>query len=94
MKKTLIVVGMMCLGMMAYSQDVKTTFQTAGPWKPLTDVRADAVMVYGANNRPELSFSERVESWRKKGYVTHFMTGIAWGNMEITSQVSGMVNPT
>ena len=79
MKKTLIVAGMMCLGVMANSQDVKTTFQTSGQWKPLTDVRADAVMVYGTGSRPGLSFGERVETWRKKGYVAHFMTGIAWG---------------
>ena len=26
-----------------------------------------------------MSFQERVESWRKHGYTTHFMTGIAWG---------------
>ena len=79
MKKILIVTGMICLSMMAHSQDVKTTFQTSGQWKPLTDVRADAVMVYGTGSRPGLSFGERVETWRKKGYVTHFMTGIAWG---------------
>ena len=28
-------------------QGSKTTFQTAEPWKPETDVRADATMVYG-----------------------------------------------
>ncbi len=25
----------------------KTAFQTAGPWKPVTDVRSDLVSVYG-----------------------------------------------
>lgn len=28
-------------------KEAKTTFQTAEPWKPETDVRADATMVYG-----------------------------------------------
>ena len=27
-------------------KEAKTTFQTAEPWKPETDVRADATMVY------------------------------------------------
>ena len=71
---------MMCCSLMAHSQDVKTTFQTSGQWKPLTDIRADAVMVYSTDSHPGLSFRERVESWRKKGYITHFMTGIAWGH--------------
>ena len=74
MKNTLIALGMMCGCLMAHSQNVKTTFQTSGRWKPLTDVRADAVMVYGTGSRPGLSFGERVETWRKKGYVAHLHT--------------------
>lgn len=57
---------------------VKTTFQTGCGWKPITDIRADAVMVYGANE----PFEERVNSWRERGYITHFMTGIAWGEYQ------------
>ena len=57
----------------------KTVFQTANPWKPTIDVRADAAIVYGTGDKPEMSFEERVQTWREKGYVTHFMTGIAWG---------------
>ena len=30
----------------AKDKEAKTTFQTAEPWKPETDVRADATMVY------------------------------------------------
>jgi len=52
---------MMCGCLMAHSQDVKTTFQTSGQWKPLTDVRADAVMVYGTGSRPGL---RSVNEWR------------------------------
>ena len=66
----------------AMAQREKTTFQTAGQWKPATDVRSDVVMVYGANDRPGMTFRERVESWRRRGYTTHFMTGIAWGDYQ------------
>ena len=64
------------------AQREKTTFQTAGPWKPSTDVRADVVMVYGANDRQGQSFRQRVDSWRDHGYTTHYMTGIAWGGYQ------------
>lgn len=60
----------------------KTSFQTAEPWKPETDVRADATMVYGTVDKPGMSFEQRVESWRNKGYQVQFMTGVAWGNYE------------
>ncbi len=60
----------------------KTAFQTSGQWKPVTDVRADVSIVYGANDRRGMSFEERVQSWRDRGYITHFMTGIAWGEYQ------------
>ena len=60
----------------------KTTFQTAGQWKPATDVRSDAVMVYGVNDNRRHPFAERVQSWREHGYTAHFMTGIAWGQYQ------------
>ncbi len=67
--------------------DVRTTFQTSREWRPTIDVRADAVMVYGVNGNPSdkdrgLTFEERVKSWRDKGYTTHYMTGIAWGEYQ------------
>ena len=68
--------GMLLPGM---AQEVKTTFQTASHWKPTIDGRSDAVMVYGTGGSPEMTFKNRVESWQKRGYTTHFMTGIAWG---------------
>lgn len=58
----------------------KTTFQTAEHWKPETDIRADATMVYGTLDRPGMTFEQRVQSWRDKGYQTEFMTGVAWGD--------------
>lgn len=65
-------------------QREKTAFQTGQPWKPTTDVRADVAIVYGVGGNPSekrsgLTFEQRVQSWRDKGYITHFMTGIAWG---------------
>lgn len=60
----------------------KTTFQTAGQWKPVTDVRSDVAIVYGADDRREMTFEQRVQSWRDRGYTVHFMTGIAWGNYQ------------
>lgn len=60
----------------------KTVFQTGGQWKKATDVRADASIVYGVNDRPEMTFEQRVNSWRDRGYRTHFMTGIAWGEYQ------------
>ncbi len=67
---------------------VKTTFQSSREWRPTIDNRADAVMVYGVGGNPSdrsrrrMSFEERVRSWQDKGYVTHFMTGIAWGEYQ------------
>ena len=58
----------------------KTAFQTGSPWIPEIDVRADIAIVYGANDRPGMTFEQRVQSWRDHGYQTHFMTGIAWGD--------------
>ena len=58
----------------------KTAFQTSSPWIPEIDVRSDIAIVYGSNDRPGLTFEQRVQSWRDHGYQTHFMTGIAWGD--------------
>ena len=79
MKKIITTIALLGLVGSGMAQEIKTTFQTASHWKPTIDVRSDAVMVYGTGNRPQMSFQERVESWRKRGYTTHFMTGIAWG---------------
>ncbi|MBR4922155.1 MAG: hypothetical protein IKY99_00850 [Bacteroidaceae bacterium] len=79
MKKIITTIALLGLVGSGMAQEIKTTFQTASHWKPTIDVRSDAVMVYGTGNRPQMSFQERVESWRKHGYTTHFMTGIAWG---------------
>lgn len=63
----------------------KTAFQTSNPWKPVTDVRADVAIVYSVKDhhrKGNLTFEERVQTWRDRGYTTHFMTGIAWGEYQ------------
>lgn len=71
-----------------FEKNEKTVFQTSQPWKPVTDVRADVAIVYGVAGNPSdkekggKTFEDRVQSWRDKGYVTHFMTGIAWGEYQ------------
>jgi hypothetical protein len=60
----------------------KTSFQISYPWRPSMDTRADIAMVYDANDRPNMTFEQRVQSWRERGYTIHFMTGIAWGNYD------------
>lgn len=63
----------------------KTVFQTSNPWKPVIDVRADVAIVYSVKDHHEnggMTFEERVQSWRERGYTTHFMSGIAWGEYQ------------
>lgn len=60
----------------------KTAFQTASPWRPEIDVRSDIAIIYGAGDRPDMTFEQRVKSWRDRGYQTNFMTGIAWGSYD------------
>ena len=63
----------------------KTVFQTSNPWKPVIDVRADVAIVYSVKDHHEkgnMTFEERVQSWRDRGYTTHFMSGIAWGEYQ------------
>ncbi len=86
-------IGFVCLLALASAADaqtrdsVKTTFQTSREWAPTIDNRADAVMIYGVGGNPSdesrrVPFEERVKSWRDRGYLTHFMTGIAWGEYQ------------
>ena len=79
--RKIFIATLLALPAMAGAQE-KTTFQTSGQWKPTTDIRSDVVMVYGANDRKNLTFEERLDSWRRRGYKTHFMTGIAWGEYQ------------
>lgn len=78
----LLAYGSSVYGQKSPSVEAKTTFQTAEPWKPETDVRADATMVYGTLDKHGVSFEERVRSWKARGYQIQFMTGVAWGDYQ------------
>ena len=90
MKKNILFLSLLGFGLQVAAQaldNVKTTFQTSREWSPAIDTRADAVMVYGVGGNPSdrskrVPFEERVRSWRDRGYVVHFMTGIAWGEYQ------------
>jgi hypothetical protein len=56
----------------------RTSFQTAMPWSPQGNLRADVAMVYGIGN----GLAERVRSWRERGYRVHLMTGVSWGDYQ------------
>lgn len=80
MRRVFLVVTLLLVAQWLFAQGEKTSFQTLAPWKPTTNIRSDVVMVYGAGDYPEISFQDRVQSWRDHGYTTHFMTAIAWGS--------------
>ncbi|WP_146682271.1 hypothetical protein [Limihaloglobus sulfuriphilus] len=62
-----------------------TGFQEAAAFKPVCDFRNDFVMVYGTgDDRPDY-----IKSWVEKGYVPHFMTGIAWGGYQDFKDLNG-----
>lgn len=88
MKKISIFTCLLSLSFGGYAQSLpkelkeKTAFQTSTYWMPEIDVRSDIAIVYGTNDRPGVTFEQRVQSWRDHGYQTHFMTGIAWGEYQ------------
>lgn len=91
MKKFTFLFALTCLATTSFAQTPplreKTAFQTSSPWRPEIDVRSDIAIVYGINGNPSdgrqgMTFEDRVNSWRTRGYNTHFMTGIAWGSYQ------------
>ena len=82
MRRSLLIAMLLLVSRLLVAQGEKTSFQTLSHWKPTTDIRSDVVMVYGAGSSPTLSFHDRVQSWRDRGYAAHFMTAIAWGRHE------------
>jgi hypothetical protein len=88
MKKIILFSGLITIACAILAQNVpsdsevlrqKTAFQTSSGWIPQIDVRSDMAIVYGVNDRKDLTFEQRVKSWQDHGYQTAFMTGIAWG---------------
>lgn len=88
--RKIFLISLLALAIQVSAQNddkIKTTFQTSREWRPTIDVRTDAVMVYGVGGNPSdrsrrIPFEDRVKSWRDRGYVAHFMTGIAWGEYQ------------
>lgn len=52
-----------------------TCFQTGEPFNGYGDIGADVAIAYGIGN----NLSNRVQSWRQRGYHVQMMTGSAWG---------------
>lgn len=83
MKKPILLLSCLCMSLFANAQKgEKTAFQTSSPWRPEIDVRSDIAIVYGAGDRHDMTFEQRVQSWRDHGYTVQFMTGIAWGSYD------------
>jgi len=85
MKRILLVFALTAAagyGMAQSGPKEKTAFQTGSPWRPEIDVQSDIAIVYGATDRKDMTFEQRLASWRDRGYQTHFMTGIAWGEYQ------------
>lgn len=64
---------------MAYireKNEERTGYQTGSFPSESVDNQCDFVMVY----RLDETTLERIKAYREKGYVIHFMTGIAWGS--------------
>ena len=79
MQRKILVFFFLAITPTLWAQREKTCFQSLSTWKPTIEVCSDVVMVYGANDRPTQTFLDRLQSWRDRGYTTHFMSGIAWG---------------
>lgn len=55
-----------------------TGCQDRSPWSGKTDMQHDFIMVYGI----DADMPNRIVQYRSKGYVTHLMTGSAWGDYQ------------
>ena len=56
----------------------RTCFQTAKPWSPQGNLRADVAICYGIDS----TLPDRVATWKNRGYRVHLMTGVAWGQYQ------------
>lgn len=72
---------LLCAALAAQSDrqsDERLSFQTAGPWSPRVHLNAGVAMVYGIGPR----LPETIETWRRRGFTIHVMTGVAWGEYQ------------
>ncbi|MDB6135199.1 MAG: hypothetical protein JWM59_3442 [Verrucomicrobiales bacterium] len=56
----------------------RTCFQTSKEWSPLGNLRSDVALVYGI----DAGLPARIKTWQDRGYRTHVMTGVSWGNYQ------------
>ncbi len=56
----------------------RTSFQTGGSWSNDGNLRSDVAIVYGIDSQ----ISQRVQTWRDRGYRIHVMTGVSWGQYQ------------
>jgi hypothetical protein len=56
----------------------RTCFQTGKAWSPQGNLRSDVAIVYGIDT----NLPARIATWRERGYRTHVMTGVAWGEYQ------------
>ena len=60
----------------ARQSEERTTFQTHAVWSPRINLNGDVAITYGIDP----SLPSRIDTWRKRGYRVHVMTGVAWGD--------------
>ncbi len=56
----------------------RTSFQTHADWDARIDVRSDVAICYGIDP----GMPARIAGWKAKGYITHLMTGVSWGQYQ------------
>lgn len=77
--KALILCLLSGLSLLAKAQEIKTMFQSPHPWRPVSDLKTDGVIIYDTNNIEGLSFEQRVNTWKIHQYQLLFMTSLSWG---------------
>ncbi|MGC8640990.1 MAG: hypothetical protein ACP5XB_14080, partial [Isosphaeraceae bacterium] len=56
----------------------RTSFQTGARWDSGLQLPADVAMCYGVGR----GLAPRIKTWKEHGYITHLMTGVAWGSYQ------------
>jgi len=62
----------------ARQREERTCFQSYDAYGPDIDIRSDVAIVYGIDS----SLPDRIETWRRRGYIIHVMTGVSWGSYQ------------
>lgn len=73
---------LLCICCSGWSQQClfpKTTFQSSHLWRPISDLKTDAVLIYDVKDVDGESFEYRVNSWRIHGYRPQLMISFSWG---------------